>query len=50
LETFQDVFYIKLGMELEEAISKVKTISDVKGLSISFAGNHGSSDLNLAVK
>ncbi|PWA36104.1 mevalonate/galactokinase family protein [Artemisia annua] len=44
------VLGIKLGMEPEEAISKVKTLSDVEGLCVSFAGNHGSSDPNLAVK
>ncbi|CAA7017070.1 unnamed protein product [Microthlaspi erraticum] len=41
---------IKLGMETKEAISKVKTLSDVEGLCVSFAGDHGSSDPNLAVK
>ena len=50
METFQIVLGIKLGMEPEEAISKVKTLSDVEGLCVSFAGNHGSSDPNLAVK
>ncbi|KAI8565965.1 hypothetical protein RHMOL_Rhmol02G0002500 [Rhododendron molle] len=44
------VLSIKLGMEPEEAISKVKTLSDVEGLCISFAGSHGSSDPELAVK
>lgn len=37
-------------MEPQEAISKVKTLSDVEGLCISFAGSHGSSDPELAVK
>ncbi|CAN6809582.1 unnamed protein product [Brassica oleracea] len=41
---------IKLGMEPKEAISKVKTLSDVEGLCVSFAGDHGSSDPLLAVK
>lgn len=34
----------------EEAISKVKTLSDVEGLCVSFAGSHGSSDPTLTVK
>lgn len=46
----QIVLGIKLGMEPQEAISKVKTLSDVEGLCVSFAGNHGSSDPVLAVK
>ncbi|KAM7484953.1 hypothetical protein LguiA_000962 [Lonicera macranthoides] len=41
---------IKLGMKPQEAISKVKTLSDVEGLCVSFASNHGSSDPVLAVK
>ncbi|KAJ8528886.1 hypothetical protein K7X08_030626 [Anisodus acutangulus] len=41
---------IKLGMEPQEAISSVKTLSDVEGLCVSFAGTHGSSDPVLAVK
>lgn len=41
---------IKLGMEPQEAISSVKTLSDVEGLCISFASTHGSSDPVLAVK
>ncbi|KAE9453270.1 hypothetical protein C3L33_14820, partial [Rhododendron williamsianum] len=44
------VLSIKLGMEPQEAISKVKTLSDVEGLCISYAGSHGSSDPELAVK
>ncbi|XP_076922357.1 galactokinase-like [Bidens hawaiensis] len=44
------VLGIKLGMEPEEAISKVKTLSDVEGLCVAFAGTHGSSDPTLAVK
>lgn len=41
---------IKLGMEPKEAISKVKTLSDVEGLCVSFAGTKNSSDPVLAVK
>ncbi|XP_015867158.1 galactokinase [Ziziphus jujuba] len=44
------VLGIKLGMKPQEAISKVKTLSDVEGLCLSFASNHGSSDPVLAVK
>ncbi|KAI3469264.1 hypothetical protein Pfo_025927 [Paulownia fortunei] len=44
------VLGIKLGMKPEEAITKVKTLSDVEGLCISFAGTRGSSDSVLAVK
>ncbi|KAG8372853.1 hypothetical protein BUALT_Bualt12G0110200 [Buddleja alternifolia] len=44
------VLAVKLGMNAEEAISKVKTLSDVEGLCVAFAGNHGSSDPVLAVK
>ncbi|KAL5541497.1 hypothetical protein UlMin_009207 [Ulmus minor] len=44
------VLGIKLGMKPQEAISKVKTLSDVEGLCVSFAGTHGSSDPVLAVK
>ncbi|XP_059280798.1 galactokinase [Lycium ferocissimum] len=44
------VLGIKLGMEPQEAISSVKTLSDVEGLCITFAGRHGSSDPVLAVK
>lgn len=46
----QIVLGIKLGMEPHEAISKVKTLSDVEGLCVSFAGTLGSSDPVLAVK
>ncbi|XP_010546963.1 PREDICTED: galactokinase [Tarenaya hassleriana] len=41
---------IKLGMEPKEAVTKVKTLSDVEGLCVSFAGDRGSSDPVLAVK
>ncbi|CAN4091707.1 unnamed protein product [Withania somnifera] len=44
------VLGIKLGMEPQEAISSVKTLSDVEGLCVSFAGTLGSSDPFLAVK
>ncbi|XAR48796.1 Galactokinase [Bertholletia excelsa] len=44
------VLAIKLGMKPEEAISKIKTLSDVEGLCIAFAGKCGSSDPVLAVK
>ncbi|XVF28183.1 hypothetical protein REPUB_Repub15cG0006900 [Reevesia pubescens] len=41
---------IKLGMKPQEAISKVKTLSDVEGLCVQFAGDRGSNDPVLAVK
>ncbi|XP_027120984.1 galactokinase [Coffea eugenioides] len=46
------VLGIKLGMKPEDAIANVKTLSDVEGLCVSFAGTHGhgSSDPVLAVK
>ncbi|KAF3676173.1 Galactokinase [Capsicum annuum] len=44
------VLGIKSGMEPQEAISSVKTLSDVEGLCVSFAGTHGSSDPVFAVK
>ncbi|XP_028753602.1 galactokinase isoform X2 [Neltuma alba] len=44
------VLGIKLGMKPEEAISRVKTLSDVEGLCLSFANSHKSSDPVLAVK
>ncbi|KAL2338930.1 hypothetical protein Fmac_013376 [Flemingia macrophylla] len=44
------VLAIKLGMDRNEAISKVKTLSDVEGLCVSFAGTLNSSDPVLAVK
>lgn len=37
-------------MKPEDAISNVKTLSDVEGLCISFASNRGPSDPVLAVK
>lgn len=37
-------------MEPQKAISEVKTLSDVEGLCVSFAGTRGSSDPILAVK
>ncbi|XP_058212259.1 galactokinase-like [Rhododendron vialii] len=44
------VLGIKLGMKPQEAISEVKTLSDVEGLCVSFSGNRGSSDPVIAVK
>ncbi|XP_021290881.1 galactokinase [Herrania umbratica] len=44
------VLGIKLGMKAQEAISKVKTLSDVEGLCVQFAGDHDSNDPVLAVK
>ncbi|KAL6571651.1 galactokinase [Orobanche hederae] len=44
------VLGVKLGMSAEEAITKVKTLSDVEGLCVLFAGTRGSSDPVLAVK
>eukprot|EP00262_Sarcandra_glabra_P015983 TRINITY_DN5053_c0_g1_i1.p1 TRINITY_DN5053_c0_g1~~TRINITY_DN5053_c0_g1_i1.p1 ORF type:complete len:499 (-),score=69.51 TRINITY_DN5053_c0_g1_i1:150-1646(-) len=44
------VLGIKLGMKPKEAVSKVKTLSDVEGLCISFASTRDSSDPVLAVK
>ncbi|KAG8370552.1 hypothetical protein BUALT_Bualt14G0129000 [Buddleja alternifolia] len=44
------VLGIKLGMKPEEAITKVKTLSDVEELCVSFAGKSGSSDPVVAVK
>ncbi|RWW04977.1 hypothetical protein GW17_00031773 [Ensete ventricosum] len=44
------VLAIKLGMSSNDAVSKVKTLSDVEGLCVSFANNHGSSDPVLAIK
>ncbi|KAF9592670.1 hypothetical protein IFM89_016747, partial [Coptis chinensis] len=44
------VLGIKLGMKPKEAISKVKTLSDVEGLCVSFASGRGSSDPVVAVK
>lgn len=44
------VLAIKLGLKPEEAIAKIRTLSDVEGLCLTFAGTHGSSDPVLAVK
>ncbi|KAF3784977.1 Galactokinase [Nymphaea thermarum] len=44
------VLGIKLGMVPKEAITKVKTLSDVEGLCVSFAKERGSSDLLLSIK
>lgn len=44
------VLGIKLGMKPEDAIAEVKTLSDVEGLCVSFAGTRNSSDPVVAVK
>ncbi|XVF38894.1 hypothetical protein REPUB_Repub20aG0142200 [Reevesia pubescens] len=44
------VLGVKLGMKPQEAISKVKTLSDVEGLCVQFASDCGSNDPVLAVK
>ncbi|XP_073303368.1 galactokinase-like [Primulina huaijiensis] len=44
------VLGIKLGLKPEEAIAKIRTLSDVEGLCVTFAGTHGSSDPVIAVK
>ncbi|KAK7329586.1 hypothetical protein VNO77_23756 [Canavalia gladiata] len=44
------VLGIKLGIKPQEAISKVKTLSDVEGMCVSFARSRSSSDPVLAVK
>ncbi|KAJ3669308.1 hypothetical protein LUZ60_011258 [Juncus effusus] len=44
------VLAIKLGMDVKEAVSSVKTLSDVEGLCTDFAAKHNSSDPGLAVK
>ncbi|KAM1723392.1 hypothetical protein COP2_022277 [Malus domestica] len=44
------VLGIKLGMKPQEAISSVKTLSDVEGLCISFASTCGATDPVVAVK
>ncbi|XP_020085659.1 galactokinase-like isoform X1 [Ananas comosus] len=44
------VLAIKLGMKPNEAILKVKTLSDVEQLCISFAESRGSADPQVAVK
>ncbi|XP_040991123.1 galactokinase [Juglans microcarpa x Juglans regia] len=44
------VLGIKLGMKPKEAVSNVKTLSDVEGLCVSFARDRGSSDPVLAVE
>lgn len=50
VKLLQIVLGIKLGMKPKEAVSNVKTLSDVEGLCVSFARDHGSSDPVLAVK
>ncbi|KAL2900701.1 Galactokinase, partial [Bienertia sinuspersici] len=44
------VLGIKLGVNPKEAASNVKTLSDVKGLCVSFVDTRGSSDPVLAVQ
>ncbi|ONK61691.1 uncharacterized protein A4U43_C08F32570 [Asparagus officinalis] len=44
------VLAIKLGMRPKEAVSNVKTLSDVEGLCVTFAGKSGSTDPFVAVK
>ncbi|KAK8648188.1 hypothetical protein V6N13_128949 [Hibiscus sabdariffa] len=44
------VLGIKLGMKSQEAIAKVKTLSDVEGLCVQFAKARSSNDPVLAVK
>lgn len=46
----QIVLAIKLGKKPQEAISEVKTLSDVEGLCVAFADSRGSTDPGLAVK
>lgn len=46
----QIVLGIKQGMEPKDAISKVKTLSDVENLCVAFASTKGFSDPSLAVK
>lgn len=50
VKSLQIVLGIKLGMKPEEAVSNVKTLSDVEGLCIKFANSCGSSDPVLTVK
>lgn len=51
MSTFwQIVLAIKLGMKPNEALSKVKTLSDVEGLCVAFASCLGSSNPIVAVK
>lgn len=47
---FQIVLGINLGMKSQEAIAKVKTLSDVEGLCVKFAKGRDSNDPVLAVK
>ncbi|KAI3980759.1 hypothetical protein MKX01_025324 [Papaver californicum] len=44
------VLGVKLGMKPKEAISKMKTLSDVEAMCVSFANSRGSSDPAVAVK
>lgn len=47
---FRLCLVLQLGMKLKEAVSTVKTLSNVEGLCVSFARERGSSDPVLAVK
>lgn len=47
---FQIALGIKLGIKPEDAIRKIKTLSDIEGLCASFASNRGSFDPVFAVK
>lgn len=49
-KTLHIVLAIKLGMKPQQAIFEVKTLSDVEGLCVAFAGSHGYSDPCLTVK
>lgn len=46
----QIVLAIKLGQKPQEAVSEVKTLSDVEGLCVAFAESRGSNDPGLAVQ
>lgn len=46
----QIVLAIKLGQKPQEAISEVKTLSDVEGLCVAFAESRGSNDPGIAVQ
>lgn len=46
----QIVLAVKMGMPSQEAISSVKTLSDVEGLCVSFAATQNSSDPVVAVE
>ena len=51
IKNVPDCDWHKAGNGLtRKAIAKVKTLSDVEGLCVAYAGNHDSSDPLLAVK